>query len=117
MNTQEYIEDLAEELDMDDEELDEFVEECFGSNPAPLNPESYYFALDDKDNRIVVIFPKHFYDTYGEVPEEGLFPVTEICAHLNLENEGDSLYSCDPDIDIETCLSDLAAAGLTEMEL
>lgn len=117
MNTQEYCEDLASDLDMDDDELDEFMEEYFGDSPAPLNPESYYFCLDDENNKVLVIFPKFFYDTYGEVPEENVFPVEEICSHLDLQSEGNSLYSWDPDLDVETCLADLLSAGLTEMEL
>ena len=117
MNTNEYLEDLAIDLDLDDEELQEYVEEHFGDDPKPLDGSSYYFAFGDSDST-VMIFPRHLYDnSEGSIADNPLFPVEEICEWLNLESEDGSLYRWDPEISKEQVIKDLLEAGLTQEDL
>lgn len=117
MNTNEYLEDLASDLDLDDDELKEYVEEHFGDNPKPLDGSSYYFSFGDDDGT-VMIFPAYMYDnTEGSIADNSLFPVEEICEWLNLESESGSLYSWDAEFSKEQVIKDLLEAGLTQEDL
>lgn len=115
MNTSEYLQQLAEDLELDDDELMEFIEENFGDDPEPLNPSSYYFSFDDG---CVLIYPKVLFDTTGSHSEYCLFPVEEICSNLNLEPDSDSIYTWDPEEFSEEEISEsLFDAGLFQMEM